>query len=385
MLSIKFRDIGNTEFIPHHKKCIAPLVAAGAIGAAGSLLGGLLGGSATKKAAQAQLQAQREANQTNLQLAREQNQWNLEQWNRQNEYNTPSAQMQRYLDAGINPYFALGNVQSGQADSLQSTDLANQQPVVSNLQGVGENQIAHSAIDATTQFFNGAMQWEQLKHQQLENILDTKTLMEKVKGLSYDNDMKRMQNYVYNGSMQSLMNITKNQERMSYSDVALKSLEQVGSQYDVAMKSFQSRFLQPQAYRIGEQSLNKMIADIAYTKAQEKYTKEQTNRLSEFYAIQWLNANSNWLNANSNRLNAKTNQYGTYNDAWNKTQSTYRDNYVFNKTKDALVKQIKLGVDMLDSNNQVQGWKNRLILTPFGKAMYGLGTAMSSLSPFKFK
>ena len=31
------------------------------------------------------------------------NDWNLSQWERENEYNSPQAQMQRFLDAGINP------------------------------------------------------------------------------------------------------------------------------------------------------------------------------------------------------------------------------------------------------------------------------------------
>lgn len=31
------------------------------------------------------------------------NDWNLAQWNRENEYNSPAAQLQRFLDAGINP------------------------------------------------------------------------------------------------------------------------------------------------------------------------------------------------------------------------------------------------------------------------------------------
>lgn len=50
------------------------------------------------------------------------NRFNVDFWKMQNEYNTPSAQMQRYLDAGINPYNALGNISSGQAESLSSAN-----------------------------------------------------------------------------------------------------------------------------------------------------------------------------------------------------------------------------------------------------------------------
>ena len=42
------------------------------------------------------------------QQAQLQNQWNLEQWYRENAYNTPLAQMQRYIDAGLNPNLFFG-------------------------------------------------------------------------------------------------------------------------------------------------------------------------------------------------------------------------------------------------------------------------------------
>lgn len=46
-------------------------------------------------------------NDTAIQLQREMNDWNLQQWNRNNEYNekynSTSAQLQRWMDAGLNP------------------------------------------------------------------------------------------------------------------------------------------------------------------------------------------------------------------------------------------------------------------------------------------
>ena len=113
-----------------------PLVGSSLISGAASLFGGLFGSSSSDKAAKAQLQAVRETNSLNKELAYQQNEWNLQQWNRQNAYNDPSAQMARFRAAGINPYFALGNITSGNAEgTLSSADLANQQPVTSPLQG----------------------------------------------------------------------------------------------------------------------------------------------------------------------------------------------------------------------------------------------------------
>lgn len=47
-------------------------------------------------------------------------QWNkeLEMWNRQNEYNSPKAQMQRYIDAGLNPNLVAGQGSSGNATTI---------------------------------------------------------------------------------------------------------------------------------------------------------------------------------------------------------------------------------------------------------------------------
>lgn len=45
----------------------------------------------------------------------------LKAWNLENEYNTPSAQMQRYKDAGLNPLLIYGNQQSGASLNVGQT------------------------------------------------------------------------------------------------------------------------------------------------------------------------------------------------------------------------------------------------------------------------
>lgn len=46
---------------------------------------------------------------SNKKLQKLNNQAQVELWNKQNEYNTPSAQMERYKEAGLNPYLAQQN------------------------------------------------------------------------------------------------------------------------------------------------------------------------------------------------------------------------------------------------------------------------------------
>lgn len=346
-----------------------------------SLLGGLFGSHSSSKAAKTQLQAVRETNALNKELAYQQNEWNLQQWNRQNEYNTPFAQMQRYRDAGINPFFAASNISGGNAEgTLSSADLANQQPVTSPLQGQSGlmfgTAISQAAQFGTSAYYDNEIKAEQAKNLQLKNAFDSQSLLERVNSLRYDNAAKKMANVVYNGSMQSLMNITKNQERQSYIKTAVDALQQVGTSYDVAMKSFQQKYLQPQQYDICKMTINEMVASIAKMKSEENWNKKQTALAASYAAAALLSSNASWLNA-------KANDFGTHNHAWNETQSTYRQNYTFNRTKDALVKQTLLGVDMLDNEKYFNQFKKDWwSSSKFNKFVYGSGMTLDHLSPF---
>jgi hypothetical protein len=270
MLQITFRDVGNTEFLPHHNKYILGSI----IGAAGQLFGGYIGKKGSDAAAKASLQATRETNAANFKLAQFQNDWNVAQWNRQNAYNTPAAQRARFEEAGINPYFALGNISSGQAEGLLSTDMANQQSGAEayQMKAQGSQQLGDAVANSSSQFFNIQFQQEQTKALQLQNTENVLSMLKRVKGLDYDNQAKKMANELYSANMQSLMNITKNQERESYARVALANLQTVGSQYDVAAKAFTNKFILPAQRDIAQMTIGKMVSDIAYQKAQEDWT-----------------------------------------------------------------------------------------------------------------
>lgn len=103
------------------------------MGAIGSLISGIFNTGQTALTNAANIKAQEMANETNIQLQREANQANLDlanlqyqndvnMWNLQNAYNTPAAQMQRYKDAGLNPYliYGSGSGSSGNASSAPS-------------------------------------------------------------------------------------------------------------------------------------------------------------------------------------------------------------------------------------------------------------------------
>ena len=119
-----------------------------AIGAASSLVGGLMGKKSQSDANATNLQIARETNTSNQQLAEKQNQWNLDQWNRENEYNSAAAQKQRLIDAGMNPYWS--SVTPGTAQNVQSAPMANQQMAHVEPENALANAIPSAASNAVS-------------------------------------------------------------------------------------------------------------------------------------------------------------------------------------------------------------------------------------------
>lgn len=395
MLNFCFRDVGNTEFIAHHNKynifksllSAAPIVGP-VVSAAGSVLGGSIAKSGSDAAARASLQATRETNAANLKLAQYQNDWNLAQWNRQNAYNTPQAQRLRYEEAGINPYFALGNINSGQAESLLSADMAKQQSGAEafNMKAQGAQQFGASVANASSQFFNTQYQQEQTKALQIQNTENLLSMNKRVQGLEYDNQAKKMANELYNANMQSLMNITKNQERESYARVAQANLQTVGSQYDIASKAFTNKFILPVQRDIAQLTLNKMVADIAYQKAQENWTKKQTALAAKYAAAAMLSANASWLSSKAAWNTSLSNASSVANQNWFRTQQNSRESTRFGIESKYLERSIKLGVDQLQSQFNFQNQRENMWLHSggFNKFMWSSGELLNHMSPLKF-
>ena len=93
----------------------------GLLSAGTSLIGSLQAGKNIDKQIAAQQEENRKNREYNLMLANLQNQWNVEQWERENEYNDPSAQMARYVKAGLNPDLIYG--QGASSVSARSPEL----------------------------------------------------------------------------------------------------------------------------------------------------------------------------------------------------------------------------------------------------------------------
>lgn len=138
------------------------------IGASGAGFGPLVSYMGGKK----QIQAQQDINSQNIEEARrvmqQQREWALSDWDKVNSYNSPEQQMQRYLDAGLNPNLIYGNAANSPAAMVKSpTQAAGRAEASGILEGIG----------TISQGFTGAAQQAMnmyFANKQLENDTNLK-------------------------------------------------------------------------------------------------------------------------------------------------------------------------------------------------------------------
>ena len=277
-----------------------PLIGSALISGASSLLGGLFGSSAQSSANRTNLQIARETNQMQYQMFQEQNAFNERMYNQMQQYNTPAAQMQRYQDAGINPYIAAGNVQTGNAQSaLQSAQplplhTAQVMPVdafkdsfsqIGNvISQYAQNELALSQAQKNraeagwVDLLNGA----QLNKMSAEtnNLYQQGSLL----GLDYKLKSDTLGNYIRLSDL-SVVNAEKTNEQL---DVITQSarLENALKNIDLGIQS-----------KYGERMF---VATLSKTLAESFATNASVRQRDAQIAIDKQNANTNTKNAQTN-------------------------------------------------------------------------------------
>lgn len=240
----------------------AGLGAAG-LGFVGNLLSGFLGNSATA-----------DANATRLQLQREQNAFNERMWNMNNAYNTPSAQMSRYRDAGINPFMAMTNMDAGNSQSsVQSAPAPSVEPV---------NSFSDRMASIVNPITNTLLAFGQLKQQQetstglaLDNAFKQATLQDKIR-----------QMVAHTGSMEALKEIDEmNRNLFKETYTNMRSLSNIS--VDQANENLNNTRIQGQLMttqrdiqqyykgKIQPHELTKILEEVKLLRAQRHLTIEQ--------------------------------------------------------------------------------------------------------------
>lgn len=143
------------------------------IGTVGNVFSDIFGAKQQSKNIDRQIAAQKEENaatrQHNVALARMQNNMNIAQWQRENEYNSPSAQMQRFQAAGLNPNLIYGQSNTAPQLSGSMTSGAPATPVDMSALGNKPSALASVFRSLGDGLMNIPLYREQVRGMRLEN------------------------------------------------------------------------------------------------------------------------------------------------------------------------------------------------------------------------
>ena len=352
------------------------LIASG-ISAVGSIVGGLLGGKANQNAQQGandiNLQIARETNQQQYQMFGEQNAFNERMYNQMLTYNTPAEQMRRYSDAGINPYIAAGNVQTGNAQSsLQSA----QAPTLHTAQmqaatGMGDalQNAASQAAGVISQYAQNELALSQARKNDAEA-----GWVDRLNGAQFNKLSAETNNLYQQGSLLGLDYKLKSDTLGNYirlSDLSVANAEKTNEQLDVITQSARiENALNNINLGIQSQYGKRMfVAQLSKTLAESFATQAGVRQRDAQIAIDKQNANTNAKNANTNAKNANTNaavgaaQVQSLISSAIKTAEETTGIKIDNKTKSQINQTILqgLGLDNTDKRN-----KNKAFWWNFG-------------------
>ena len=277
-----------------------PLLGSALISGASSLLGGLFGSGAQSSANRTNLQIARETNQMQYQMFQEQNAFNERMYNQMQQYNTPAAQMQRYQEAGINPYIAAGNVQSGNAQSaLQSA-----QPLPLHTAQV---QPVDAFKDSFSQIGNVISQYAQneLALSQAQKNRAEAGWVDRLNGAQLNKMSAETNNLYQQGSLLGLDYKLKNDTLGNYirlSDLSVLNAEKTNEQLDVITQSARLENALKNI-NLGIQSKygeRLFVAQLSKTLAESFATNASVRQRDAQIAIDKQNANTNAKNAQTN-------------------------------------------------------------------------------------
>lgn len=352
-----------------------------AISGGASLLGGVVGGlfnkSAQKRANATNLQIARETNAQNYRIFQEQQQFNENQFNRWLDYSTPAAQRQRYEDAGINPYMAVGQLQNGTPSSaLTSASSAPMQGAqVQPVQGLGD--ALQNSIERAAGVFSSL----------ITSTSDAGLKDSQKTGTDIDNKTRGRQNEANVQKTNAETGKTgaetrRTEQENSFWDSTLEQRKELMNiSVDTARK--QKELLDHQVMQVQLQNAMSNIDLGIATKYKDVMFKQQLSNLiaQEFATYQnvaqgWKHVNIEKQNANTNSYNAKTNRMNANTNAAvgvaqvqslvaNAIESAARTSgiKIDNQTKGQLNRTILqgLGFDNIDKNN-----KNKAFWWNFG-------------------
>lgn len=376
-----------------------PSIIAAGISSASSLLGGLFGGkanqSAQDKANATNLQIARETNQNQYQMFQEQNAFNERMYNQMQAYNTPAAQMQRYSDAGINPYIAAGNVQTGNAQSALQSAQAPQLQMAQVAPALGMGDAIQNSF---SQIGNVISQYAQneLALSQAQKNRSEAGWVDRLNGAQLNKMSAETNNLYQQGSLLGLDYKLKSDTLGNYirlSDLSVQNAEKTNEQIDVITQSARLENALKNI-NLGIQSKHAedmFVAQLSKTLAESFATQAGVRQRDAQIAIDKQNANTNAKNAQTNAAVGAAQIQSLVSQAI-KSAEEATGIKIDNKYKDSLQ---KFSVDLLSnkvassSSDASRGTQRNVLFNE--KSARGavlrfsdyLGDVFSGLNPFK--
>lgn len=166
----------------------------------------------------------------NLMLAELQNKWNKEQWDRENAYNSPSQQMQRFKDAGLNPNLIYG--QSNTSAQLSGSLTAGQGYSPQDFSSSFDHGIADRAVSQGDNMIKSAGQLGQSLMQmpmyaaQVDNVkAQTENIRAQTSKTSQETDLLKSDNKFRDAINQGTVNLQNAQLNGINSNIAKNDAE----------------------------------------------------------------------------------------------------------------------------------------------------------------
>lgn len=233
------------------------------------------------------LQIARETNQANAELAGRQNEWNLLQWARENAYNDPSAQVQRLKGAGLSAAAAAQSIEgAGNAQPLQSADLANQQmPNPSqaptfDFSGLSASNIIGVAreLEALRKDKVEANVAEQSQGAQIENVLTDTDVKKAALKLTLQDIQFRAEQQPY--SLQALKYHAQGMQYFPEIQRTLKDYQEENYKLAQQQYGFLEQYNPEKLREIGE-TINKIIAEAEKERAEKRQADAMTANINQ--------------------------------------------------------------------------------------------------------
>lgn len=255
---------------PYSNSSNMPFPLAAVIAAGASIYGAVKSSKSQDKANDMNYKIAQMNNEYNKQMLLEQERYNTEMWDKENAYNTASAQVQRYKDAGLNPYLMMS--QNGSAGMASTANGVNP-PTASEYQynPVDYSGIASSAISAFNSLQTAQAQTDNLNAQtqgiKIENqYLADKAIAEIMKQRNEANNIfekteyQRIANsYAHRNFLSQLAN-TEAQTNQYISAASLNTAQS-------SLADLQGKLTQKELDKYDE----RFLADLNYTLSQTAY------------------------------------------------------------------------------------------------------------------